>query len=394
MVVLVLVAASGVVVLNAGAGDSCWKPSRATARLADDPARATRALDPGASGAQDDKLRSLLADSHWKSCEGEPSASRVLGGILIAATTGRPPGGAGAEAPAVRHTAGMARVLHASVSVLGDRGTTSFPPGFRPYAARLLAAWPASVNTGVSGYSEEAGAARDPHAKEYRARFDRDDHSTLALTAIVERLAADPESYALLYDALRAHVAASLDPVRRADAHFGTGGGKDGKDGKGAKAAPPVERTPHARLEGAIDTIAVLAHARDTHLAEGTIEDGAAFDAAVLRHSRGGYAASARPAAAAYAPEGEAALRTPAKPARAWAAEGAAASQPRVRGARDTAAWFMDGRQQIRRTVNLWVRDREVPAADADRLRGALDRSYQLALSLRGSSGGDPGLGY
>lgn len=387
VVVQALVATSCVAVLNARADDDCWTPPRATVALAEDPARATRVLDPGTTAVQSNKITRLLDDDHWNTCEG-PSGSRVLGRVLIAATTGK--SASDTEGPALRHTEAMARVLHETVRTLGDRGQPTFPAEFRPYAARLLAAWPASVNMGVTGYSKESGAAMEPggtkdaRAYEARAVFNNDDQGTLTLKAVITTLAADPKSYATLYDALRAHAAVSLDPVRRDEA-VPDKAVPDKAEGQAA-----TDRTAHRRLEAGMETIAVLNHARDTHLAKGAIPDGAKFDAAVLRHSKGGYAASARPTSPAYPPEGSAALRTPAKSARAWAAEGAAATG---HGERNAAAWFMDGPQQIRRTVNLWARDRDVPPADADRVRGSLDRSYQLTMKLRGV-GSRPGFGY
>ncbi|WP_149561823.1 hypothetical protein [Streptomyces cacaoi] len=414
---LALVAASGLVLYEVARGDDCWRPPKATARLAQDPARATRALDPGAGyvadaqlpggaekNASPDALTALLSDSHWHTCHG-PSGPRLIGDILTAATTGRTADDR--TSPARRHTAPMARTLHRAVNLLGGRSEgghneVTYPAEFRPYAARLLASWPDSVNSGVTNLPRKA-LTTDRQTGETHVGFGAHNFDNAQLEAVVLDLAADPRSYAILYDALRARAADRLDPLRR-DQAFPPGVREAGhdresdqrEDGSGDKQGDEhgdadedrdgrEEPSVTGELFGSAAGMAALAHARDQHVARGDIPDGTAFDRAVVRHSAGGYAPTARPEGTRHAFEGAAALRKPSAKAADWArsASGSAVADD----TRRSVAWFMDYEQQLRRTADLWITRRHLPAPVADRLRGALDRAHDLQIDLQYATG-------
>ncbi|MFG3252250.1 hypothetical protein [Streptomyces sp. NPDC048172] len=355
--VLVLLAGGALLWWQQGQERGCWDMPARTLDLARQPERAARVLDPGTDGTgPDDALVRLLGDEeHWVACT-YGSRNSDMGDVLTAATTGV--SAYDESPPAVRHTRPMARVLRAAVSVLGARGTVGYGDGFAPYAARLLAAYPSAVNQGIAGVSDEENEANEANGKsgEAMVRFSEDSGDAEALRTVVEDIAADPEAYAVLYDALRAHLAARLDTAT------GPAGAKE-------------------ISYQALPALAFLAGARDAHLASGRVADGAAFDRAVLRASRGGYTASpAARTAAPPPPEGAAAHRAPTERATAWARHGARATGL---GPGDAARWFMDPERQFMAAVDRWGRDREIPPARQDRVRGFLAASWLRQLDLR-----------
>ncbi|MFG7942906.1 hypothetical protein [Streptomyces cacaoi] len=404
---LALVAASGLVLYEVARGDDCWRPPKATARLAQDPARATRALDPGAGyvadaqlpggaekNASPDALTDLLSDSHWHTCHG-PSGPRLIGDILTAATTGRTADDR--TSPARRHTAPMARILHRAVNLLGGRSEgghneVTYPAEFRPYAARLLASWPDAVDAGAAHHATRM-LTTDPASGEVRLLFGAHNFDSEQLETVLADVAAEPKSYATLYDALRARAADRIEPLSGDQALpaavQGAGRGTARRSGGPGDGEGPEEDSVSVRLQGSTAGLAALAHARDEHVAAGRVPDAAAFDRDVLRHSAGGYAPGARAEGPKVRFEGSAALREPSATAAAWARAGLRAGTGEGDGGGSTtggpraADWFMDYEQQLRRTVDLWIARRHVPADTAERLRGALARSRELQIDLR-----------
>ncbi|MCX4747083.1 hypothetical protein OG455_16390 [Kitasatospora sp. NBC_01287] len=126
------------------------------------PAAATAFLDPGTTAGAD-HLRYVLKDRHWPeqymtgpgAVMDVPDAGHPgLGAALEAATTGQP---AGSPHPST-HTEAEARVMHDTVSILGEQGST-LPAGLREPLANALASYSADTENILSG--TEGGTLTD-----------------------------------------------------------------------------------------------------------------------------------------------------------------------------------------------------------------------------------------
>ncbi|WP_405805118.1 hypothetical protein [Streptomyces sp. NBC_01187] len=372
-----LVVGGGVLVLALGAGlvpllvqgdaeASACRAAPASARaLARDPQRAAAALDPGADARTTGPLERLLRTKGAPLC-GSAAGTALAGRAVVAATTGRT--WEQRDAPARAHTEREARIAHALIELLGHGRTyePDFPVALSPYVARTLAAYiedtgglahvPDSdwyrptVRDDQAEYEDHSGnwATPYPHGRDMHAVFP----DTLRMEKVVRRLAASPRAFATLYDAERARFAYYLERL--------TGDAQEpGEKAKNGLMSTEIE------LERSANFIATLMVGRNVGLKEGWISSRAAFERAVLRHTRGTYAAAGhqvrtRPASATLAD------RRP---------DASAGSGKRA------AARLMDGRVQLFATFDRWARERHIPEGSAERLRVEIDSRYVLALT-------------
>ncbi|RII19738.1 hypothetical protein DSC45_06980 [Streptomyces sp. YIM 130001] len=347
-----LVVAAGVTVPLMADGDGgCARVPASAKRLGDDPAAATKALDPGDDLARLGAARRLLG--HGKVCD---DGAEVLGRAVTAATVpkpGRP------LSPA------QARASYAVVQAFTEAGP---PDGTAPYVARMLASQP--VDTARQGVAD----IRDPDAAVYTAadlagegragkvgRFLHPDEAhpiheyeppaaprhVNPLAYLTRQLARDPEAFAILYDAERAHLAHYLE--RLDDRAL--------LPGRTVKGSWQVEWD----LKGSAERIADLLRYRYHHAQDGGIEDPAAFDRAVRRQVSGAYAPSA--------------TLVKSRPPMADSTRREPSGKP--------DGDLFDGRHQILPVLDDWARDRGIPRARAESLHRLLDSAYVQGWWLR-----------
>ncbi|MBL1099819.1 hypothetical protein [Streptomyces coffeae] len=309
-----------------------------TAALADDPEAATRALDPGQGLAGIGEVRTLLGTQGTPLCAGK-DGSEAAGRVLLAATTGA----------RQTHTLPMARVVHATVIALGREADGRMTAGLEPYVARVLAAYigdftqhPISDVEGpafVASKVDEHLVADYPYPGEAHAVITR---YASGRRALVRNLAGNPESFAVLYDADRAHLAYYLERLDDEAANPTTTHGIEGTE---------TDLYRIGELTG------LLMRARAFHAESGTI-DLDTFDRAVLRHSRGTYRAAAHQVTS-YPPAGTIATRAAVKA-----------------DAKD----FMDGHAQILAPYDAWARERGIDPVHARQARSAIQKGYNREL--------------
>ncbi|MFG3252248.1 hypothetical protein [Streptomyces sp. NPDC048172] len=396
LVVLVLAGVSLVVPWGEDA-TACRTAPGSARTLAQDPARAAAALDPGKEATRTAPLEKLLRTEGAPLCENE-KGTRVAGRALVAAATGRTV--EEQDERARPHKARSARIVHAAVRVLGENaedGEARFPAALAPYVARALAAYIADVQRDLSfggprDWAHPAASTEDaryedgsgnwaspfPRPGEYHAVFGRVGGSPEPdLKAVIHRLTLSPQAYAILYDAERAHLAGYLERLgddadepaekpRTAAERREAEKRRKIREKKGIKeyredplTGTELELGDFARLT------AILARGRTDQVENGAVPDLAAYDRAVLRHTKGLYRASGHRVSGTPPPQGTYAQRRPDAPA--------------GKGNR-AAERLMDGRVQLFAAFDAWARERDIPRGTADRLRTEADTRYGLTL--------------
>ncbi|TPQ23610.1 hypothetical protein [Streptomyces sporangiiformans] len=358
-----LVLAAGVSVPLAlaysGGDKSCWQLPASTRALADDPAAATEAFDPGEDLKRFGSTRKLLA--HEKVCG---DGARALGRVVNAATR--------AAGPGEPHTMAQARSAYAVAAALHG---VELPDGLAPGVARMLAEYVVDVGRDdrifddqVTGPAVPAeGAQPDERGYVWLGRFlaPREAHVTFGygdsltqaapdIEILVAELAKDPEAFAILYDAERACFAHYLE--RLTD----EGGNPDFR-GSTDKRFPSTDQDwPDNDIEDLSGRIGNLMKYRARYARDGTIPDLAAFDKAVRAHTRGTYRPASRQLGTR-PPMGDIADRPVTGP---------------VRGD------LMDGRHQLATVLAGWAKERNVSDERASAMRQLMDDGYVRALWL------------
>ncbi len=346
--------AGAVAVPLAFRGRSCKELPATTRELAQAPASATRALDPGDDMSRYDAVRVLLPSGTLCGDGG-----RALGQVMTAAT------GADGQKP---HTTAQARVVYALSAVYHE---ADVPSGAEPGLARVLAGYvvdttllslddPDAAGPAASGEDaapDQAGWSRfGPFLAPGEAHPDFGFDHTGTLTAdpgpLFARLARDPEAFALLYDAERAYLAHYLERLTRQ----GTDPDYHPEKEPGEKTSPPTLGVDND-LEDIARRIGTLMHVRADGTRDGDIADPDAFDASVRRHTRGAYRA---------APD-----QVTGRPSM-----GGIAGRP-VSG--PVPGDLMDGRRQMFLAVDAWAEARKAPAGRAAAIRQILDDAYLTA---------------
>ncbi|MFI8854552.1 hypothetical protein ACIGW3_30720 [Streptomyces sp. NPDC053499] len=359
-------------VLDGDDPEACRKAPASTRALARDPERATKALDPGkvVTHAGTEPVRRLLGVTGAPLCEG-PEGTQLAGRVLVAATTGRT--AEDQAEPARPHTERQALVAYAVVDALGrgrDGYQPDFPLGLSPYLAQMFASYIQDTSRAVLG-----GAPSDwehPTATDEEAEYGddsgnwatpfpsgRDVHAVFpgisTTEKVLRRVAASPRAFATLYDAERARFAWYLE--RLTD--------KAQEPGEEPKEGVMATET---ELERSATFVAELMGARTAAVKDGfaLAPSLAAFDRAVLEHTRGLYHPAdhrvrTRPSDATLA------QRRP---------DASAGSGKRA------VERLMDGRVQLFTVFDAWARKRHIPAGTVERLRTDMDTRYANALNL------------
>ncbi|MEU4494799.1 hypothetical protein AB0F96_15450 [Streptomyces sp. NPDC023998] len=351
--VVVLAAAAGTAVALTAGDDAkpCWKVPAATAALAENPAAATKALDPGDDLSRYKVTSGLLSKEHLHACDGQGA---ILGKVVLNASTG------GAGTP---HTLGQARVAYAAASALSEE-SDPLPAGMSPYVARLLADYIVDVQRTWYGspdrkdFFQPAGTYQE--SREWAGDFPNRQDATAAFSfksdlydadvffeRVIGRIAADPEAFAVLYDAYRAHFAYYLEHL----------------SSEGAVPRLRDEKYSTSKLGADLDlgmdarSIGSLIQRRANAAHDGTIRDAAAFNRAVQKLSRGVFPAASKPVTST-PPMGDITRR---------AAAG---------GAKPRAMALLDGRHQLYAVLEQWGKDRKISAGRIADLRVKIDDSF------------------
>lgn len=357
--VVVLAAGVSLPLALADSGDDkpCWRLPASKRALADDATAATRALDPGEDLERLGSVRKLLA--HEKVCD---DGARVLGDIVNAATRAKSSG-----AP---HTLAQARGAYAVAAVFHH---AEIPDGLAPGVARMLAEY--VVDSGRDDSISDDDANR-PAVPAEEAQLDADGYSRYGrflaageahvvfehsdsyadadanIEYLVAELAKDPEAFAILYDAERAHFAYYLE--RLTD----SGGDPDFRPLTDKRFESTPQDWPDNDIQDMSGHIGSLMKYRAAYARNGTIPDLPAFDKAVREHTRGTF----RPASRQLddrPPMGDIADRKAAGP---------------VRGD------LMDGRHQLFTVLEGWAEERNVSAERTVEIRQLVDDWYVRAL--------------
>ncbi|MGX1128796.1 hypothetical protein RKD49_000986 [Streptomyces glaucescens] len=353
-VALALLAAGTAVTLvlaDSGEDRPCRRIPASTRALAEDPAAATRALDPGDDLSRYPAVRDLLSPDDL--CA---DGAEALGKVIEAATR--------ASGPGAPHTMGQARGAYAVVAALS---WADIPDGMAPSVARVLADYvvdearylsPSSFAT--SPVAPPESAEPDERGRSRYGRFlapgeahvDFEYHDPVADAEpepdhLVAELAGNPEAFAILYDAERAYFAHYLERLTQ--------------EGGDPAARSSATVWPDNDLEDIAQRVGALMQHRAEHTKEGAIPDLAAFDGAVRRHTRGAYEAAPRQLTTR-PPMGDIADRPVSGP---------------LRG--DLA----DGRHQLLTVLDAWAEDRGVPEGRARVLRQLVDDAYLRGVWLR-----------
>ncbi|MET9555596.1 hypothetical protein [Streptomyces sp. NPDC006645] len=356
---VVLVAAVAVVVAVTGDedGEKCHEVPASVRALADDPAAATKALDPGDDLDAISSATRLLA--HDEVCG---DGARALGRVVDAGTR--------AAGPGKPHTAAQARSAYAVAAVLSGQ---EIPAGLAPGVARMLAEYVVDVgrDDGFGGNDATSPVALPNEALpdkngftelgrflapgEVHTRFEYDDFDAdTDMRSLVAELTEDPEAFAVLYDAERANLAAYLE--RLTD----EGGDPDFRPSSADREAGPTI-WPDNDLQDLAGQVGTLMKHRANHTRDGTISDLDAFDRSVRRHTRGTFRPAERQLKTRL-PVGDIADRPAAGP---------------VRGD------LMDGREQMFTVLDRWAEQRDVPDRRAAAMRQLMDDFYVRGLWLR-----------
>ncbi|MER6998519.1 hypothetical protein [Streptomyces sp. NPDC000410] len=364
--VAVVVLAAGVTIplTVAGSGEEpCWQLPASARALADDPAAATKALDPGDDLTRLDAAKDLLA--HEKVCG---DGARVLARIVDAATRSAGPG--------KPHTMAQARSAYAVAAALED--VEELPAGLAPGVARMVAEYvvdagrdnfiPHDEANGPAIPADRSGPDEDGYVwlgrllapGEAHAAFefaDRGQSASPDMEGLVAELAKDPEAFAILYDAERAYLAHYLERLTV-------------QGGDPAYRPPLVERDKNhpskptdwtdRDLMDLAGRVGNLMEYRTRYGRDGTIPDLAAFDKSVREHTRGTFRPAPRQLDS-LPPMGDIAERPAAGP---------------VRGD------LTDGRRQMFTVLDQWAKERKVPARRAAAMRQLVDDAYVRELWL------------
>ncbi|MFD0065797.1 hypothetical protein [Streptomyces sp. NPDC056690] len=355
--VVAAVAVPLVLAVSGADAEPCTPVSGTTRALAGDPAAATKALDPGDRMDRIGSAKKLLA--HDGFCG---DGARVLGRVIDAGTR--------ASGPGKPHTMAQARSAYAVAAALSGR---EIPVALAPSVARMLAEYEVDAlrDDGFGGLGRDdvtgpavppAEAALDDHGWVWLGRFlspgeahatfeygDRFADVTADIPDLVAELAKNPQAFAVLYDAHRAQLAHCLERLTRQ--------GGDPSYRPGDKYATPTTWTDND-LQDLAEHIGTLMALRSGYAKDGTIQDVAAFDAVVRKHSRGTF----RPAShrlTTRPPMGDIADRPTSGP---------------LRGD------VMDGRRQMFTVLDRWAKERDVPLERATAMRQLMDDYYVRAL--------------
>ncbi|OKK03623.1 hypothetical protein AMK26_19400 [Streptomyces sp. CB03234] len=358
MIAVVVLAAGVAIPLAVGGSDDEGPPCRqvpaSTRALADDPAAATRALDPGDDLARLGAVRKLLV--HERLCG---DGARVLGRVVEAATRSSGPG--------KPHTLAQARSAYALAAAFDG---VELPEGLAPGVARMVAEY--VVDAGRHAYRATSFGPAVPPGRSvpdeggyvWLGRFlapgeahvdfpyaDKAADANADVEDLVAELAKDPEAFAILYDAERAYFAYYLERL--------TNQGGDpadrlsrGEDEDAATTWPDID------LRNLADRVGALMKHRTNYATDGTISDLAAFDRTVRDHTRGTFRAAPRQLTTR-PPMGDIADRPVAGPLR---------GDP------------MDGRHQLFTVLDQWTKERGVPAQRATGMRQLMDDGYVRGL--------------
>ncbi|MEV8426193.1 hypothetical protein [Streptomyces niveus] len=356
-VLLVAAVAAALAVTGDEDGEKCHEVPTSVRALADDPAAATKALDPGDDLDRISSATHLLA--HDEVCG---DGARVLGRVVDAGTR--------ATGPGKPHTAAQARSAYAVAAVLSGQ---EIPPGLAPGVARMLAEYvvdagrgddfggsdatsPVALPNGAlpdkNGYTE-LGRFLAPGEVHTRFEYEGIDGDADMRTLVAE-LTEDPQAFAILYDAERANLAAYLE--RLTD----EGGDPGFRPSRTDRGSGPTT-WPDNDLQDLAGRVATLMKHRANHTRDGTISDLDAFDRSVREHTRGTF----RPA------EKQLKTRLPVGDIAARPVAGL------VRGD------LMDGRAQLFTVLDSWAEQRNVPERRAAAMRQMMDDFYVRGLWLR-----------
>ncbi|KOV70357.1 hypothetical protein ADL00_08960 [Streptomyces sp. AS58] len=351
-------AAVPLVLADSGDRPPCREIPASTRALADDPAAATRALDPGDDMSRYEAVRTLLRHEH--PCG---DGAEVLGRVVEAATV--------AAAPGTPHRTAQARGAFAVTAALDG---VDLPDAMAPSVARMLADYVVDEARYLTSDSDSAGPAvapgtiePDQHGWTEYGRFlapgeahtdfqYRDPLSGAEADPgdLIGELAKSPEAFAILYDAERAYFAHYLERL--------TDEGAD-PDFRAVRRADDVYTStgttwPDNDLEDIAERVGALMKHRAQHTRDGAIADLGAFDTAVRRHTRGAHRPAARQVTTR-PPMGDIAER--------------AVSGP-VRGD------LTDGRHQLLTVLDDWAQARGVPERRTSAMRQLIDDAYVRGL--------------
>ncbi|MFG2196154.1 hypothetical protein [Streptomyces sp. NPDC048639] len=357
-----VLAAAGVAttlgIADSGENRPCWRPPASARALADDPAAATKALDPGDGLARLGAAKKLLA--HERVCG---DGARVLGRIVAGATRS-----AGPDEP---HTMAQARAAYAVAAAFDG---VELPAGMAPGVARMLAEYVVDAGREDLAYGDDASGPALPPGQarpdrngwvwvgrflapgEAHAAFEYADATVKAdadTEDLVAELAKDPEAFAILYDAERAFFAHYLERLTR------EGGDPAFRPGPRDRSAEATT-WPDNDLQDLGERVARLMRYRTEYAGDGTIPDLTAFDRAVRDHIRGTFRPAPRQVDSR-PPMGGIAERPVAGPFR---------GDP------------MDGRGRLFAVLDRWAEERGVPARRAAAMRQLLDDAYVRGLWL------------
>jgi hypothetical protein len=339
----------------------CQKIPATTRALAAQPAAATRALDPGDDMSRMDAVRRTLR--YDNPCG---DGGKVLGEVVEAATL--------ASGPGTPHTLAQARAAYGVVAALDG---AEVPEGMAPGVARMLAdyvvdearylshdpdrtapAVPAEASApdaqGWTSYGRFLAPGEAHTDFEYEQPYGDAEADPEWL---VGELAKDPEAFAVLYDAERAYFAYYLERLTR------QGGDPDFRPDPKARSGYESTATtwPDNDLEDIAERVGNLMKHRTGHAWEGGIDDLAAYDKAVRRHTRGAYRPAAR----------QVMTRPPMAAIAARPVSGPLQGDP------------MDGRYQLFTVFDAWARERGVPRERAAAMRQIVDDAYVRGLWMR-----------
>ncbi|MER7112026.1 hypothetical protein [Streptomyces sp. NPDC000229] len=357
---VVLAAALVIPLTRSDAQPPCRPLPASTRALADDPAAATRALDPGDDLARLGSVRKLLV--HERLCG---DGARVLGRVVEAATRSSGPG--------KPHTMAQARAAYAVAASLDG---IDLPAGLAPGVARMVAEYIADAARDDSVYHDDASGPAVPPEQSlpdqeghvWLGRFlaPREAHAAFEYTEaaadahadvkdLVAELAKDPEAFAVLYDAERAYFAHYLERL--------TARGGDPAARRASREEPDAAATNRTDIDlrRLVERVGDLMKYRARYALDGTIPDLAAFDRSVREHTRGTFRPAPRQLDTR-PPMGDIADRPVTGP---------------VRGD------LTDGRRQLFTVLDRWAEERGVPARRARAMRQLVDDAYVRALWMR-----------
>ncbi len=347
---VVLAAAVAVPIVTGEDEPECRQVSAAVRDLADEPAAATEALDPGDDLSRLDAAEKMLA--HERFCS---DGARVLGRVVDAAT--------GASGPGKPHTKAQARSAYAVVAALTD---VDVPDGLAPGVARMLAEYVADTARGLRHPTEVDGpvvpaseAALGDDGWTWLGRFVAPEayagfgyrSPDVDLDAVIEESAQNPEAFAVLYDAQRAYLAYYLE-------HLTDEGGDPNHRPSTGKYTSKATDGPDGDLDDFGSRVGTLMKYRARFARDGTIPDLDAFDAAVRKHSHGTYRPAGR-RLTGLQPTGRIAERPVSGP---------------VTGP------LMDGRHQLSTLLDAWAAERDTSPKRAAAMRQGVDDGYVRGL--------------